>query len=291
MKFSTGTTVALLATLALAGCGSAGYSDQTAASSPAASVESRARESTGDSAKAEAGFVPASNQTVDAPKRAVIRQGSLAVRVGDLEKSERAAGTIIAGLGGYVDSASSSDLAGQKPILTLSARIPESAFDQALREFEALGTRLSKHVSSQDVTGDLADYAARLTTMRANEESLRNMLRKASDSTTIMEAQRRLAEARGEIEGLQARLASLKGQAALSTIELRLEQSAETAGTKDPRWGAEAWAAASASAMDTFRIVLGAFLWFVAYSPLWIVGYLVVRFLRGRKRPTSNAAV
>lgn len=261
----------------------------SAAASPSSpETQDRARSMDGTAKASAGGFVPASNTTVDAPKRAVIRRGTLAVRVDQLEKSERAAGAVIARLGGYIDSAESSDLAGQKPTLTLSARIPEAAFDQALREFEGLGTRLSKHVSSQDVTGDIADYGARLATMRANEESLRNMLRKASDSTTIMEAQRRLAEARGEIEGLQARLASLQGQAALSTIELRLEQSAEAAAAHDPRWGAEAWASASASAMDTFRAVLGAVLWLVAYAPLWIVGLLVLRFMRTRRRATPN---
>lgn len=288
-------TLAMLAAITLVGCGAGAPSGSSAdlaatrvASSPASAQAKSGFDAPSEGANASLATRP---RTTEA-RRAVIRSGSLAVRVGDLEKSERAAGEIIARLEGYVDSAESSDLAGKKPVLTLTARIPESAFEQALRAFEGLGTRLSKRIAAQDVTGDIADNTARLATMRAHEESLRNVLKRAGDTNSIMEAQRRLAEARMEIEGLQARLDSVKGQAALSTIELRLEQSAEASAVQDPRWGAEAWASASTSAMNSFRIVVGAALWMLAYAPLWIVGALVYRALRARRktRPTWEPA-
>lgn len=288
-------TLAMLAAITLAGCGAgapSGSSADLAQTRVASSPASAGAKSGFDAPSEGANTSLASRPRTTEARRAVIRSGSLAVRVGDLEKSERAAGEIIARLEGYVDSAESSDLAGKKPVLTLTARIPETSFEQALRAFEGLGTRLSKRIAAQDVTGDIADNAARLTTMRAHEESLRNVLKRAGDANSIMEAQRRLAEARMEIEGLQARLDSVKGQAALSTIELRLEQSAEASAVQDPRWGAEAWASASTSAMNSFRIVVGAALWMLAYAPLWIVGALVYRSLRARRksRPTWEPA-
>ena len=293
------TPLTLLAALALA---LAGCSGPSATDAPVFNAGAKT-ESAGDDGAPSGGatnsspasprglnLTPASTTRSDAPRRAVIRNGSLAVRVGNLEKAERAAGSIIARLGGYVDSADSTDLAGKKPILTLTARIPERSFEQALREFESLGTRLSKRIAAQDVTAEIADHAARLSTMRAHEESLRTILRQAKDSSSMMEAQQRLSEARGEIEALEARLSSVRGLATLSTVELRLEQSAEALTGEDPRWAAEAWAAATSSAERAYHGVASLAMWAIVYSPLWVLGYLGFRGIRRHLAQTSPTA-
>lgn len=249
-------------------------------SAPSAESPAESKTATSDSAKSASPAAPIT--PVSLQKRDVVRRARLGVRVVRLEDAERKAQQLLAGFGGFVESAESSDLDGAKPTLSLAVRVPVANFDRALAAFEGLGQRTSKRVEAQDVTAQIADQGARLETLQAHEASLRNMLKQADNSNTIMEAQRRITDVRAEIESLAAQQRAMAGLASLSTIALDLEQSADGAAAKDPQWAQEAWAGAMASAQRAFQSVASMAMWVIVYSPLWAVGYLVWRGIRRR---------
>lgn len=267
----------LFALALLAGCG-APSAESAGASNAAAS----------DSAKSASPAAPIT--PVSLQKRDVVRRARLGVRVTRLEDAERKAQQLLAGFGGFVDSAESNDLDGTKPTLSLAVRVPVANFDRALAAFEGLGQRTSKRVEAQDVTAQIADQGARLATLQAHESSLRNMLKQANNSSTIMEAQRRITDVRAEIESLAAQQRAMQGLASLSTIALDLEQSADGTAATDPKWAQEAWAGALASAQRAFQGVAAIAMWAIVYSPLLALAYLGWRSIRRRLTQVSPTA-
>ena len=229
--------------------------------------------------------------TVQMPKRAVIRNGSLAVRVADVEKAEDQVVALVQGLNGYVDSTDSSDLATATPRLQIRIRVPSDQFDKVLDKLEKLGTRLSKKINTEDVTASLADMAARLKIMRAQEDVYRNLLSKSHNTQEMMDVQDKLMALRGTIEGIEAQHRSTSQLATLSTIDLTLQQSSETAAaaTNDPNWAKEAWGSATSVLGAAARTVGTAVIWMLVFSPIWLPFAWLVRSALRKGHATAKA--
>jgi len=220
--------------------------------------------------------------------RVIIRSATLSLRVDKVDAAEKRANSIVADAGGYVDSVSSTDLATSDPKIDIRARIPVAKFDQVLQRLESLGVRLSKTIQGQDVTEKVVDFDARLKTMSAQEEVYRNMLRRVSSLEASTQLQDKLMNLRAEIESIQGQRKSLASAAALSTIELTLQQQATPAAMAqtDPSWGSSAWQSAQSSAASTFKSLAVVLMWLAAYAPIWVpiaaLGWFVHR--RSKRR-------
>ncbi len=226
------------------------------------------------------------------PHRDVVRKGAVRLLVPSCQSAERAAARAAEALGGYVESSSTSLEADSKPTVVMSLRIPSARFQDAVQRIESLGVVLEKSMSAEDVTGRLIDLGARIRTMKASEESLQSMLRKRSRLNEVIALEERLTQLRGTIESLQSELASQKGRATFSTLDITLEQrSPVLARAADPLWMSEAWAGATASMASAARGAFAALVWLVVWAPFWLLPILVLRFLalRGRKGAAAFA--
>lgn len=218
---------------------------------------------------------------IPAMERNVVKTGSLTVQVEAADKAEKLARRIAETAGGRVDQVQSSDLAGPMATIDMSLRIPVGKFEGTMEQLEALGTRMAKEVAVDDVTEQLIDMNARMKTMLAQEEVVRNMLRKAntlSDSLTINNDLTRL---RGEIESIAAQRKSLASQASYSTLTVRLtqKQTAIAVASTDPNWFQTSWASAWGAGTTAFRSVVSFGMWFVVFAPIWIAGLFGIRWI------------
>ena len=210
--------------------------------------------------------------------RQVIRRAELDIRVGNVEKAEREVGGIVQSVGGYTDTATSSDLASTHPMLKLALRVPVAAFDSTITRFEGLGVRLSKTIGSEDVTGKLVDLDARLKTLRAKEEVFRDMLKNRTQLDDVFNIQNQLTDVRTQIETIDGERKTQAGLAALSTIDLTLEQNAvANLPSTDPNWLAQTWAEATSGASVALRISVVTLIWVLAFCPFWIPALLILR--------------
>ncbi|MBX3117851.1 MAG: DUF4349 domain-containing protein [Fimbriimonadaceae bacterium] len=225
------------------------------------------------------------------PKRAVIRNGSLSVRVPDVEKAEKEVESYVMRLGGFVSSSESTDLSSTAPLMTMKLRVPVDSFDKAMEFFEGQGARLEKKISGEDVTSKLVDFDARLKIMLAQEDSFRNMLSESNNSQEALDLQSRLMNLRAEIESLTAQRRTLGELASLSTIDLTLVSETRTiAQTTDQGWVQESWNQATTALGAALRVV-GTFLLFaLVFAPFWApVAYLVwKRSAKAKTKPTFD---
>lgn len=266
-----------LGLVVIAAVGCAGGNGETAASAdsqPSSTAKQGSAENTKGLQEASASVKRTSpNFGAQPSARSVIRNGSLTVRVGDVEAAERKITNWVTLQGGFVATSDSSNLSEASPTLTMSLRVPVSRFDQAFSTIESMGTRLAKKISAEDVTSKVVDLDARLGIMRAQEQSFRNALARMSDQSAAYDMQTRLMDLRGQIESLTSQRKTLGDLASLSTLDVTLQGSAKgLAQTDDTGWAQESWNTATSALGSVMRVLGSGLIMVGVFSPLWLPG-------------------
>jgi hypothetical protein len=125
--------------------------------------------------------------------------------------------------GGYLSAAAETRADGEWR-QTTTIRVPPAQFRVLLSGLAGLGTIEEKKLSTDDVTAEHADVAARLQTKRTIERQYTALLAKAQKIKDILDIEAKLGEVREDIESTESRLKTLNNQVAYSTIELMLYQ-------------------------------------------------------------------
>jgi hypothetical protein len=148
----------------------------------------------------------------------VIKTGTMTLQVVGIDDALAAATRKIDALGGYV---SGSERSGdeESAYASVTFRIPAESWDQALVDLRGLAQKVvDERSTSDDVTGDVVDLAARIKNLQATEAALQQVMTKATAIKDILSVQAELTTVRGQIEELSGQKAHLEQQAAYSTL-------------------------------------------------------------------------
>ena len=205
------------AAIVLAGCSSSdGASAETASDAAFGGGDMAFEEADGAVAEGEAG------ESAQAD-RDVIVTGSLYMTVEDpITAADRAVDTVT-GAGGRVDARSETapdEYDGGSAWLTL--RIPSDRLDPVVDDLRELGTVDEYSTTSTDVTREVDDLEAEISTLRASTARIEALLAEAEDITDIITLEDELDGRQAELESLEARQRGLDDQVSMSTIEMSL---------------------------------------------------------------------
>jgi hypothetical protein len=236
----------VLALLGLAGC-SAGTDDsrQAAGGADAAGpqVADGGTEAVGADAPHEDGLQdpPATAGQALAPGTAkvtggeggeaplMVRTVTMEVLVDDvLAAAGRARAAAIA-VDGWVSSedvrpASGDGPAGTAGWATLVLRVPSEDLDGVLTGLGELGEVTSSRSSAEDVTAEYRDVEARVATLEASAQRLRDLIEEAGSVESIAGLERELASREADLDGLKARMKALGEDISRSTVTLHLAE-------------------------------------------------------------------
>lgn len=148
--------------------------------------------------------------------RLLIWRASLSVEVGNISNAAAQASTLVRQAGGFVEREWKSD----DTSLSLTLRVPMSVFSNTVAGLTDLGSLQSRTISSEDVTEEFVDTDARLKNMMALRDRLRELLAKATEVKDLLAIETELGRVQGEIESMEARLRTLKGQVDLAEINI-----------------------------------------------------------------------
>ncbi len=151
-----------------------------------------------------------------AEPRMWIWRASLSVEVGNISNAAAQASAMVRRAGGYVEREWNSD----DTAISLTLRVPMATFSNTVSSLGQLGNVQSRNVSSDDVTAEYVDTDARLKNMVALRDRLRDLLAKATEVKDLLAIETELGRIQGEIESMEARLRTLKGQVDLSEINI-----------------------------------------------------------------------
>lgn len=199
---------------------------------PAATTADEAEAATA----AEAEDMSDASAESDALQRKIITNWYLSLEVDDPEAAYKEIERVAADYGGYVVGGNTyCDADGNYRGGNIAIRVEAERAQQAVDEITALGRLQSSDFSSQDVTGEYYDTAARLTAYEAQEQRLLELYDQAASVSETLEIECQLTAVRAQIESLQGTVNYYDQLTALSLIEIDLSKSSDYSQTVEPR--------------------------------------------------------
>ncbi|WP_062287836.1 DUF4349 domain-containing protein [Demequina phytophila] len=287
--FRRGVVIAslLAAAFGLAGCSSGADSSFAGTDEEQSSVDGAESDSGGDG-----GAISADSPSGD---RALIVTGEMYMTVEDPIAAADDATGIVEDAGGRVDARSETapqTYDGGSAHLTL--RIPAPELDPVVEELRSLGTVDEFSTSSADVTREVDDLAAQISTLRASTARIEALLDDAADIKDIITLEDELDSRQAELESLEARQRGLDDQVSMSTIDLSLTTEPVVFVDDSPRtfWSglASGWDALTAFVSGAL-VVTGVLIpWLAVAALIAAVVVGLVRASRTRKAAKVAAA-
>ena len=169
-----------------------------------------------------------STQSDTLDTRKIIRNGSLDLLVNDVGQSITKIGSVVAGVGGYVEKSTQTNSGGHSASVTV--RIPAARLDQAITQIKGLATTVDREsVEARDVTREYIDLDARLRNAQAEEAQYLQILKRATTIKDTLDVTEKLSDVRGRIEQMQGEMKFLTSQIDMSTLEISLRADADAA--------------------------------------------------------------
>jgi hypothetical protein len=148
----------------------------------------------------------------------IVRTGTLALEVKDLDTALLSARARVVGLGGYPSDSERSN-ADDKAMAVITYRIPAARWDDALDGLRGLATKVvMEQTRSAEVTGQVLDLGARIDNLVSTEHALQAIMAQATKISDILDVQNQLTAVQGQIEQLSTEKAHLSDQAAMGTL-------------------------------------------------------------------------
>jgi hypothetical protein len=305
-----GAAVLVALAVGLAGCGGSGSGDSggnesgTAAEAPAAGGAPGYAEPGADTAggadageKAPpAGAGAGADLRIDT--RSIIYNGSLMVKVDDVEAKAAQVVGMATTAGGFVGGDKRSDN-GSHAEATLTLRVPAERFTGVIDGIAGLGEQLSREVNTEDVTEQIVDLDARIATQQARVASGRRLLASAKTLNDLVMLEGEVAKREADLASLEAKKRRLDDLTALSTITATLlGPDAVPVAVREPddglgfltglEGGWDAFVASLRVALTVFGALLP---WVIALGgPVALVLWLMRRQRRPRAEPTPAPA-
>ena len=232
----------------------------------------------------------------------IVRTGSLQLDVKDVTASLNSARDTITGMGGYIGASQQSN-DGTSIVATVTYRIPESRWEEAVAALRSLGDEVGEKTDAAEVTNQIVDLAARIRNLQASETAL---VRHAADSAKIsdlLEVESRLTDVRGQIEQLTAQQKNLENQAAYGTLAVTFGTEVAAVQKAAAQWDPKTEVdRAGASLIGFLQNLTTAGIWFaIVWLPMLIalaivvgIGVVIARrlgFLRREAPPLPPAPV
>lgn len=157
--------------------------------------------------------------------RAVIATGRVTLEAKDLVEVRDGVDRMLGKYGGFVaDEQTYNDDKGRTQSSVLTLRIPSNHFDDAMREFDELGTVSDAKRKVEDVTTEVIDVDARIRTEQVSLQRLRGFLAKAATVDAMIRLESEIARREANLASLQAQQRYLDDQTTLSTIVLTMQE-------------------------------------------------------------------
>jgi hypothetical protein len=171
----------------------------------------------------------ASNGAPDAlDTRKIVRNGSLDLLVNDVGQSITKIGSIVTGVGGFVEKSTQTNSGGHSASVTV--RVPAARLDPVIVQIKALATTVDREsVEARDVTREYIDLDARLRNAQAEEAQYLQILKRAATIKDTLDVTEKLADVRGRVEQMQGEMKFLTARIEMSTLEIQLRAEADAA--------------------------------------------------------------
>jgi|GEM_PF-447558 len=158
--------------------------------------------------------------------RKIIRTADFTIQTYAFDDDLAAIRARIAGVGGYFESSNinASGGAGSTRYGYMTARVPESQFDNLLSYLRGVETVTFESTNDQDVTQQYVDTQVRVEVLRQSLERLQELQAKSEDIESIIRLQEEMNSVIYSIESYTTDLRHLDAQIEYATVSLNLNE-------------------------------------------------------------------
>ena len=228
-------------------------------------------------------------------ERQVHRDVQLGITVApdSLDQKAEQAETIVKAVGGYIASSNLSTGTEGYRTASIVVKVPQTAFDDTLRKFSALGRVTSKNLSTEDITETTSDATSAEAVLANQVKELDAKVRAAGTEKRELRREAELRQAQIQLAQTRARLGLLRKMAALSTLNLDISERPKEESKPADKSGfwsgmGETNRAATAAFQTALRVPLVMLMWILAFSPIWapLLGWS--RWMAYKKAKSQN---
>lgn len=215
--------------------------------------------------------------------RKIIQEGSVYIETEDFDKSMSALDLMVSQYGGFTekkDITGSSYYYDSLKHATVVIRIPSQNFETVMEQMGTVGVVTRSSASGTDITDEYIDYEARLRNLKAQEETLLEILSKAEKLEDVITLESRISEVRYDIETIENKLKNYDRLVQYSRITVQLDEVVEpTRAVPVARTLGDRMYTAFQSAIDSFTDGIENFLVWVVYNWILLTAILIIIIL------------
>ena len=219
--------------------------------------------------------------------RMVIQNSNLSLLVKDVKETGDMILKWMQDSGGYMVS-TSYNRPNESPFATITVRVPEDKFSDALEYFRSLAIKvINENLIGKDITENYEDIQARLDTLDQTKAKFLAILSQADKVGDILQVQREIINLQNQIDVLKGRQKAIEEDVKmpkitvyLSTDELSLPYTPDTKLRPNV-----VFKLAVRSLLNTLRVIAEAIIWVGVYSVMWLPA-LIIFFIVKRIRKT-----
>jgi hypothetical protein len=155
----------------------------------------------------------------------IAETASLTIVAANYDEASAAIDRLATAHGGYIEKLDAKAQTGSARELSATLRIPAKQLEDFLADLRKLGHVEEESRGNEEVSAQYVDLQARLKTARAAEQRLIELLgTRTGKLSDVLEAERELARARGEIESIQGENAVLVHRVSYATVQVELSE-------------------------------------------------------------------
>lgn len=226
----------------------------------------------------------------EADTRSLIVTGQMTITAKEPVDAAADAIRIVEAAGGRIDGRQEyAPTDGDKGSATLTLRIPSARLDAIIDKLKELGELENLTTDATDVTAQVQDIDARVTSLQISVDRLSAFLASAKDIDDLVALEQTLSSRQGELESMLAQQRSIAAQVAMATITLSLISEADAPADPPPATfltGLETGWNSFVAFVNGAVIVIGVLLPWIVF--LGLVALAVVFVLRRRARRAAK---
>jgi hypothetical protein len=212
----------------------------------------------------------------------IIKTADVTLEVRDVTGTVDSLKALAIAQGGYLSSTNIQKNYNNQLTGTVTIRIPQEGFDNAIAGVKALGTVKSISTSGQDVTEEYVDLQAQKTSY-TNQLAQYNVIMKQSTKVEdIIKVQEQIDRVQIELDRLNGRLTYLNNRIDISTITVYLQEPEPVGG----QTGHDFIATINEGIAGFFGMIDAIIIFLLTFLPLivlGVIGYGVYRWHKGKK--------
>lgn len=153
-------------------------------------------------------------------ERKITKDAAISIEMNSVDEGYNKILNISKQYNGYIESTSESTSESGQKTVNIVLKIPADDFEYAISNIKSLGDVKMIRINSSDITEQYYDVQTRIKNLEIQEESLQNLMKKASNISDILQIEDKLNDVQTQIDSYKSQIKLWDSMTDMSTINL-----------------------------------------------------------------------